>query len=104
MDQYKSPHEKSSCIEKLVGLISIVYKEFIKNEGPGADDIIPNLFYTFIKSKPKMIYSTSKYISMFTESENVPVLSGINEIMSFIEFIRNAKPKQMKDAQEKKDS
>ena len=60
----KSPRKKMVYIKEIINCLGKLGK-FNEDKVEGTDDMIPLLYYTFIKAKPEFIYSNCKYIEIF---------------------------------------
>eukprot|EP00033_Pygsuia_biforma_P002626 GCRY01002906.1.p1 GENE.GCRY01002906.1~~GCRY01002906.1.p1 ORF type:complete len:851 (-),score=173.96 GCRY01002906.1:43-2595(-) len=96
MDTFKSPRDKTMCIINssihLFGLLSSLYK----GEQVGADEFLPVLIYTIIRTNPPKLFSNLEYITRFRHpaflcSETGYYLTQVYSAVHFIEHIDASK-------------
>jgi len=70
IDKYKTPMEKINCLSIVSDILTAGYKKFRNEKAskeaiPGANELDPRFFYTFIKSVPEKMHSTLNYLTNF---------------------------------------
>ena len=88
-EKEKSPRKKSSYIKKLFNSIYNL-GEFNSKDVEGADDELPLLNYSFIKSMPENIYSNCKYTELFLGSQQFGIEgSQLTKMLGLCEKMKN---------------
>ena len=87
-EKEKSPRKKLLCIQEIFNCIYNLGK-FNEDNVKGADDEIPLLNYSFIKSKPTRIYSNCRYTELFLGKKNIGIEgSHLTKIFGICEYMK----------------
>ena len=105
MDEANSVMEKFKCIQNAQNNVNNLIKfSSGKNENAGQDEVTPIFQYILIKAHPERIISNLNYIFCFFDrirgGENTFLLT---QMLSFITFIQNVTPDQLKISKEEFD-
>ena len=103
MDEAKSVMEKIDCLQNaLTNVNNLIKFSTGKNKDAGADDTPPIFQYIIIKAQPERIVSNLNYIKCFYKSSSDKNLL-ISNLESYIVFITNVTPEQLKITKEEFD-
>ena len=94
-EKEKSPRKKLLCIQEIFNCIYNLGK-FNEDNLQGADDEIPLLNYSFIKSKPVRIYSNCRYTELFLGKNKIGIEgSHLAKIFGICEHMKNISYKHL---------
>lgn len=90
INQFKSPKDKMMTFINVVGILSFMYSKFsTKETSPGAEEILPLVIYTVIKSKIPKLKSNLNYYLLFRYSSRIVYVEDyyLNTFNAVIDFI-----------------
>ena len=87
MDEKLTPADKLKCFGKAFSILQNSITFCSGKKDLGIDDTIPSLIYVMLKSKPKNIFSNSKYCQLLLNPDLSKKQFGI--LLSQIEMIKN---------------
>jgi hypothetical protein len=90
-EQYKAPAEKMGFVLNAITILSNTIRH-MNQVVPGADDLLPFLIFTVIRTAPKRMYSNIRYIQRFRRVSKLRAESAyfLTQLESAVVFVESA--------------